>query len=149
MSSFNSTFSQIQTLLQAHAPQALQNWVDHTHVECGAETRNENPPDPQRIEETPSLSSFVRHVSDSSLKDTSRFIPVTSPYDGEVLTYVPLSGRHDVDTAVASAKRAYEGWRYGGVSCSFSADSPKTMIEMSCSFFILTAIAPSKTEYRF
>ncbi|KAJ3045387.1 hypothetical protein HDV00_010257 [Rhizophlyctis rosea] len=106
-----STYSQTQILLQAHAPQALQNWIDHTHVEAGAEHTNTNPPDPTKLEEsTPSLESFVRHVPDESLKNRERYVPVTSPHDGSVLSYVPLSGAKDVDTAVKSARRAWEGW---------------------------------------
>ncbi|KAJ3057243.1 hypothetical protein HK097_010603 [Rhizophlyctis rosea] len=84
--------SQLQTLLQAHAPQPLQNWIDHTHIQCGAEIQNENPPDPE------------------SHTKSDKFLPVTSPHDGRVVSYVPLSGEGDVRRAVESAGRAWEGW---------------------------------------
>ncbi|KAJ3330514.1 hypothetical protein HDU76_005482, partial [Blyttiomyces sp. JEL0837] len=39
-----------------------------------------------------------------------RFIPVTSPATGEVITYAPRSKKEDVDLAVASAKKAFPAW---------------------------------------
>ena len=38
-------------------------------------------------------------------------LPVTNPATGEALARVPLSGRDDVDAAVAAAKAAFPAWR--------------------------------------
>ncbi|KAI9207673.1 Aldehyde/histidinol dehydrogenase [Polychytrium aggregatum] len=45
------------------------------------------------------------------VSDTTKFIPVTSPATGEIVSYAPLSKREDVDLAVASCKKAFEAWR--------------------------------------
>ena len=41
----------------------------------------------------------------------SQLLDVTNPATGEVLARVPLSGRADVDAAVAAARDAFPGWR--------------------------------------
>ena len=38
-------------------------------------------------------------------------LDVTNPATGEVLARVPLSGRDDVEAAVAAARAAFPGWR--------------------------------------
>ena len=42
---------------------------------------------------------------------TSELLDVTNPATGEVLARVPLSGREDVEAAVAAARAALPGWR--------------------------------------
>jgi malonate-semialdehyde dehydrogenase (acetylating)/methylmalonate-semialdehyde dehydrogenase len=55
------------------------------------------------------LDNFVdgRWVAASS----SELLDVTNPATGEVLARVPLSGREDVEAAVAAARAALPGWR--------------------------------------
>ena len=43
--------------------------------------------------------------------DAGSVLDVTNPANGEVLARVPLSGRGDVDAAVAAARAAFPEWR--------------------------------------
>ncbi|KAJ3339806.1 hypothetical protein HDU93_007805 [Gonapodya sp. JEL0774] len=56
----------------------------------------------------PRLQNWVDGALRAS--STAVYIPVTTPYTGEVIAHVPLSTKADVDIAVASAKAAYEKW---------------------------------------
>ncbi|KAJ3111298.1 hypothetical protein HDU96_005806 [Phlyctochytrium bullatum] len=81
--SANGTLHQAQ--LQTFGQRLLENFVDNAYV--------------------------AAHQSDvGALTDTSRHLPVTSPATGEVIAYCPLSTKEDVELAVASAKKAFEGW---------------------------------------
>ena len=42
---------------------------------------------------------------------TSSFVDVTNPANGDVLARAPLSGREDVEAAVAAASAAWPDWR--------------------------------------
>ena len=41
---------------------------------------------------------------------TGEWLDVTSPIDGALLSQVPMSTRDELDVAVESAKKAFEGW---------------------------------------
>src|SRR5918992_2294002 len=43
--------------------------------------------------------------------DASKRLPVTNPATGETIAEVPLSGRAEVDDAVAAAREAFPAWR--------------------------------------
>ena len=60
------------------------------------------------------LANFVdgKYQSPAASIGASTTIPVTSPASGSVIAYAPLSRKDDVDAAVASAKKAFESWRY-------------------------------------
>jgi malonate-semialdehyde dehydrogenase (acetylating) / methylmalonate-semialdehyde dehydrogenase len=55
------------------------------------------------------LGNYIggRWVASAAAED----LPVTNPATGETLARVPLSGREDVDAAVAAATAAYPAWR--------------------------------------
>src|SRR5687768_16040722 len=53
----------------------------------------------------------VRNYVDGAYVGTERpFLEVHSPSDGSVISRVPLSTQEDIDAAVASAKKASNGW---------------------------------------
>ncbi|KAJ3278332.1 hypothetical protein HK104_002430 [Borealophlyctis nickersoniae] len=99
---------QTQLQLQTHLPQPLQNWVDNMHLACGAEVHNASPTDTTAV--APETSSQGGQGNVDALKNASDFLPVTSPHNGEIIAYVPVSNKRDVDLAVASSKKAFESW---------------------------------------
>ncbi|KAG0341928.1 hypothetical protein BG004_005853 [Podila humilis] len=46
----------------------------------------------------------------SSVSETTRYLPVTSPYNAKIIGHVPLSSAADVAEAVAAAKKAFCAW---------------------------------------
>ena len=53
----------------------------------------------------------VRNYVDGTFVDAARtFLEVHNPSDGSVISRVPLSTQEDVDTAVASAAKAFPAW---------------------------------------
>jgi acyl-CoA reductase-like NAD-dependent aldehyde dehydrogenase len=52
---------------------------------------------------------FVDPVS-SSAQGGAQYLPVTSPYNGQVIGQVPLSTADDVSKAVEAAKAAFPAW---------------------------------------
>ncbi|KAI9331074.1 aldehyde dehydrogenase domain-containing protein [Obelidium mucronatum] len=76
------TFSQ---LMLATAPAPLENFVGGAHV-------------------------ATADWDSSQVENPSKFIPVTSPANGEVITYCPISRQVDVDYAVKAAADAFDSW---------------------------------------
>ena len=54
------------------------------------------------------LTNFVGGTFTTS--SSSRTLPVTNPFDGSTLTSVVLSNAKDLDAAVQTAQKAFEGW---------------------------------------
>jgi betaine-aldehyde dehydrogenase len=55
----------------------------------------------------------LRNFVDGSYVDSAseRLLDVVDPSTGEVFAQAPVSGKEDVDSAMAAAARAFEGWR--------------------------------------
>ncbi|KAG0223530.1 Aldehyde/histidinol dehydrogenase [Mortierella sp. GBAus27b] len=66
-------------------------------------------PDKQRIRNWIN-GQFVDPVSSAQGGAATQYLPVTSPYNGEVIGHVPLSNADDVSKAVEAAKAAFPGW---------------------------------------
>lgn len=58
--------------------------------------------------ETKTLKNFIGGQWVDSLSDKTEEVP--NPATGEILAYVPISNREDLDQAVAAAKEAYKMW---------------------------------------
>lgn len=58
--------------------------------------------------ETKTLKNFIGGQWVDSLSDKTEEVP--NPATGEILAYVPISNREDLDQAVAAAKEAYKVW---------------------------------------
>jgi malonate-semialdehyde dehydrogenase (acetylating)/methylmalonate-semialdehyde dehydrogenase len=46
----------------------------------------------------------------ATTESSPRTLPVTNPFDGSTITSVVLSSAKDLDAAVQTAQKAYEGW---------------------------------------
>lgn len=54
------------------------------------------------------LTNFIGGSFTTS--SSNRTLPVTNPFDGSTLTSVVLSSSKDLDSAVQTAQKAFEGW---------------------------------------
>jgi acyl-CoA reductase-like NAD-dependent aldehyde dehydrogenase len=61
------------------------------------------------------LKNWVDNVpvaTTGQVSDSTKFVPVTSPANGQTISYVPLSSDKDVDLAVSSADKAFQTWGF-------------------------------------
>jgi malonate-semialdehyde dehydrogenase (acetylating)/methylmalonate-semialdehyde dehydrogenase len=61
-----------------------------------------------QLTESPTLKNFIGGKWIDSTSTQKEEVP--NPATGKILTYVPLSNRNDVDTAVVAAKSAFDSW---------------------------------------